>query len=71
VELLLSRTVRDGAPLEHSHELTPAGNADGGEQRYRLELKPGLAGRLDYRIRIYPRHELLTHPFEMGLTTWL
>ena len=32
-----------------------------------MELKPGLAGRLDYRIRIYPRNELLTHPFELGL----
>jgi glycogen phosphorylase len=70
VELLLSRVVRDGAALEHSHELAPAA-VDGAEQRYRLDLKPGLAGRLDYRIRIYPRHELLTHPFEMGLSTWL
>ena len=70
VELLLSRIVRDGAALEHSHELAPAA-ADGAEQRYRLDLKPGLSGRLDYRIRIYPRHELLTHPFEMGLSTWL
>lgn len=70
VELLLSRVVRDGQPLEHSHELAPAG-ADGPEQRYRLDLKPGLSGRLDYRIRVYPRHELLTHPFEMGLSTWL
>jgi len=70
VELLLSRIVRDGAALEHSHELAAAG-ADGAEQRYRLDLKPGLSGRLDYRIRVYPRHELLTHPFEMGLSTWL
>jgi len=70
VELLLSRVVRDGQPLEHSHELAPAA-ADGAEQRYRLDLKPGLSGRLDYRIRVYPRHELLTHPFEMGLSTWL
>ena len=35
------------------------------------DLKPGLAGRLDYRMRIYPRHELLTHPFELGLTCWV
>jgi starch phosphorylase len=71
VELLLSRAVREAAPVEHSHELAPAGGAEGGEQRYRLDLRPGLAGRLDYRIRVYPRHELLTHPFEMGLSTWL
>jgi hypothetical protein len=33
------------------------------------DLKPGLAGRLDYRIRVH--HELLTHPFEMGLCCWV
>ena len=36
-----------------------------------LELKPELCGRLDYRIRVYPRHELLTHPFELGLMLWV
>jgi len=71
VELILTREVREGAPLSHSHELASAGAGEQGEQRFRLDLKPGLAGRLDYRIRVYPRHELLTHPFEMGLSTWL
>ena len=71
VELLLTRALREAAPLSHSHELAPAGPGEHGEQRYRLDLRPGLAGRLDYHIRIYPRHELLTHPYEMGLSTWL
>jgi starch phosphorylase len=71
VELLLTRALREAQPLSHSHELVPAGAGEHGEERYRIDLKPGLAGRLDYRIRIYPRHELLTHPFEMGLATWL
>jgi starch phosphorylase len=71
VELILTREVREGAPLSHSHELAPVGSSDSGEQRFRVDLKPGLAGRLDYRIRAYPRHELLTHPFEMGLSTWV
>jgi glycogen phosphorylase len=70
VELILTRSVREAAPLEHSHELAPAGSVDG-ECRFHIDLKPGLAGRLDYRVRAYPRHELLTHPFEMGLATWL
>jgi starch phosphorylase len=70
VELLLSRSLRGTPPIEHSHELAPAGEAHGGEQRYAIDLKPGLAGRLDYRIRIYPRNELLTHPFETGLCCW-
>ena len=44
---------------------------EGGEERFRIDLKPGLAGRLEYRVRVFPRHDLLTHPFEMGLSTWL
>jgi starch phosphorylase len=71
VKLLLTRALREAAPLSHSHELAPAGPDEQSEQRYRLDLKPGLAGRLDYRIRVYPRHDLLTHPYEMGLSTWL
>ena len=71
VELILTRSVREAALLSHSHELTAVGDTDHGEQRFHIDLRPGLAGRLDYRIRVYPRHELLTHPFEMGLSTWL
>jgi glycogen phosphorylase len=71
-ELLLSRSLRGSPAVEHVHELAPtAAAAEGGEQRFTVALKPGLAGRLDYRIRIYPRHELLTHPFELGLMCWL
>jgi starch phosphorylase len=71
VELLLSRSAREGSPVQHSHELSDAGDMGHGEHRYRVEMKPGLAGRLDYRIRVFPRHDLLTHPFEMGLCTWV
>jgi len=44
---------------------------DRGEQRFALELTPEMCGRLEYRIRVYPCHELLTHPFELGMMTWL
>ena len=40
------------------------------EQRFVLDLRPELCGRLDYRIRAYPNHALLTHPFELGLMRW-
>ncbi|HWA38552.1 MAG TPA: alpha-glucan family phosphorylase [Burkholderiales bacterium] len=68
VELLLSREPRDHV---HSHDLSPAGALESGEHKFFLDLKPGLAGKLDYRIRIYPHHDLLTHPFELGLTAWV
>jgi starch phosphorylase len=70
VELLLGRG-GDVPAMQHSHELVPAGKIGDSEEKYALELKPGLSGRLDYRIRVYPRHEALTHPFEMGLTRWV
>ncbi len=71
VELLLSRGAGAGTPVRHTHELLPTGDMGQGEWRYAVQLKPGLAGRLDYRIRIYPRHEFLTHPFETGLCAWV
>src|SRR5688572_13848783 len=71
VELLLTRSAREGTPVQHSHELSHAGEIANGESRYVVDMKPGLAGRLDYRIRVYPRHDLLTHPFEMGLCSWV
>jgi starch phosphorylase len=74
VELLLAREARDAQAAQYA--LAPAGamaDTQGreAEQRYRLDLKPGLSGRLDYRIRVTPKHELLTHPFELGLAAWV
>jgi starch phosphorylase len=71
VELLLSRGPHEGMPVRHSHELKESGGLPSGEHLFKVELKPGLAGRLDYRIRVYPRNDLLTHPFELGLCTWV
>ena len=36
-----------------------------------LQLTPEICGKLEYRIRVYPWHENLTHPFEMGMVRWL
>jgi starch phosphorylase len=41
------------------------------EHIYVLDLRPELCGKLEYRIRAFPQHELLTHPLEMGLMQWL
>ena len=73
VELLLGRPL-----IGHDHvknkqfRFTATGIADAvGAHIYALELKPELCGSLDYKIRAYPWHELLTHPLEMGLMVWL
>jgi starch phosphorylase len=42
-----------------------------GEHRFVLEVTPEMCGKLEYRMRAYPWHEALTHPFEMGMMRWL
>ena len=73
VELLFGRP-EDGARPQRpqSYELKDEGQPAGGrEHHYALEFKPELCGKIEYRIRVYPYHELLTHSFEMGMMKWL
>ncbi|MDZ7828634.1 MAG: alpha-glucan family phosphorylase [Halofilum sp. (in: g-proteobacteria)] len=44
---------------------------DHGDHRYELELKDLPNGLMHYRIRAYPWHPDLAHPFEMGRMSWL
>ena len=63
----LARRCAKRAPVAAQPRAPRRRRGDGGEQRFRIDLKPGLAGRLDYRIRVYPaQRALLTHPFELG-----
>lgn len=71
VELLLARGARESPAVLHSYDLAAGEKLPSGEQKFSLDLKPGMSGRLDYRIRVVPKHELLTHPLEMGLCTYL
>jgi starch phosphorylase len=44
---------------------------DGKAHLFTIELAPELCGKLEYRVRAYPHHELLTHRLEMGMMRWL
>jgi starch phosphorylase len=44
---------------------------EAGENVFALEMQPEQCGKLKYHVRTYPYHEMLTHPFEMGMTRWL
>jgi starch phosphorylase len=71
VELLLQRTFREESE-QASHELAAVGPPGAsGEQKYAIDLKPEMCGSLEYRIRLYPRHALLTHRLELGLMYWV
>jgi starch phosphorylase len=71
VELLVSRAEEPGKGEPVHHRFVSQGVDAIGEHRFTVDLAPDLCGRLDYRIRIYPWHELLTHPFELGLMIWV
>ncbi len=44
---------------------------DGSDHRYELTLTDLPNGLLHYRVRAYPWHADLAHPYEMGLMSWL
>jgi glycogen phosphorylase len=50
-------------------EAAPA-EADG-STRFGIAFEAPFAGQQSYRIRMYPHHELLSHPFEMGRMVWI
>jgi len=72
VELLLGRPAADGRPKKaRAHRFAFLHALDTGEALYILDLQPDYCGKIEYRIRVYPHHQLLTHPFELGMMIWL
>jgi glycogen phosphorylase len=72
VEMLMSRPSSNAkSKPPRSLFLEYQGPGQGGESIFSLELTPDVCGKINYRIRAYPHHELLTHPFEMGMMLWL
>jgi len=71
VECLVSRP---NEPIEFDHREVlrfEAAGSDGGEQRFVVRLQPERCGLHTYAVRIYPYHQSLTHPLELGLMRWL
>ncbi len=73
VEVLLGFNTRKEPLMSARHyRFEPQGVADEkGLNLFATELQPEQCGNLEYRIRVYPYHELLTHPFELGMMRWL
>ncbi len=72
VEMLISRPNKLENKDFHHYPFQFRGiDAKTGEHRFGMDLAPSLCGRLDYKIRVYPYHSLLTHALEMGLLQWL
>ena len=72
VELLLGRPGAERASQRARYRLVyERPRPQTGEHLFGLEFAPEIAGHIEYRMRAYPYHELLTHPFEMGMMVWL
>jgi starch phosphorylase len=51
--------------------LEPAGEDSDGAAVFALDVAPKECGQFATEVRIYPWHELLSHPYELGLMKWL
>jgi glycogen phosphorylase len=51
--------------------LSATDEGDAAETVFVLDVEPKECGQFATEIRIYPWHELLTHPHELGLMKWL
>ena len=73
VEMLLHLSTKHEKLKGSHHYRFKASGAitDAGENIFTLEIRPELCGNLEYRVRVYPYHEMLTHPFELGMMRWL
>lgn len=83
VEAVMSRTLPAGsmdAPLYSSYNAAPSvgrqllratGETMAQGHVYALDALPPWSGKLALKIRAVPHHELLSHPYELGLMKWL
>ncbi|HKT71576.1 MAG TPA: alpha-glucan family phosphorylase [Steroidobacteraceae bacterium] len=47
------------------------GHEEDGSALFALDIEPKECGQFATEVRIYPAHELLSHPYELGLMKWL
>lgn len=72
VELLLCRQFQRIKLDRFKHfEFSNTDIEESGEYLFEFSLKPELCGRQIYYVRVYPYHQFLTHPLEMGMMIWL
>ncbi|MDX2456153.1 MAG: alpha-glucan family phosphorylase [Gammaproteobacteria bacterium] len=72
LECIIGTESEHEAFQEHEHvRLTPKGRNKDGHTLFGIDLVPPLAGLQFYKLRLYPSHPLLSHPFETGHIIWL
>ncbi|MFA7270186.1 MAG: alpha-glucan family phosphorylase [Sterolibacterium sp.] len=71
VELVVSRPGERNPAKSKRYALRHEQALDHGEHLFMRELTLEQCGKMNYHIRAFPHHDLLTHPFEMGMMAWL
>ncbi|MCX7165799.1 MAG: alpha-glucan family phosphorylase [Rhodocyclales bacterium] len=71
VELVFTRPGEPTSVRARRYVLHHERPLENGEHLFSRELTPDQCGKMEYRIRVFPTHALLTHPFEMGMMLWL
>ncbi len=72
VECQMGRLMSDSHLDVQSHYIfEPDGLDEQGRKIFTLDIHPPLPGLQSYRIRLFPCHPSLTHPYEMGYMLWL
>ena len=71
VEMVFTRPGEPTSARARRYVLRHERPLENGEHLFSRELTPDQCGKMEYRVRVFPTHRLLTHPFEMGMTLWL
>jgi starch phosphorylase len=69
--LIGTETEHEAFTVRERVKLNPSGSNAEEESLFELDLSPPLSGLQFYKLRIYPNHRLLSHPFETGRMIWL
>jgi len=72
LECIIGTNTEHDTFVEREHiRLKPSGTTQDGEVVFSIDLSPPLSGLQFYKLRLYPSHPLLSHPFETGHIIWL
>jgi starch phosphorylase len=70
IECLVGKEI-DGEFIKHDRQELEYVEEKDGEHHFKLDLVPHQPGLNCYKLRMYPDHELLAHPYETGCMIWL
>ncbi|WP_455217730.1 alpha-glucan family phosphorylase [Kaarinaea lacus] len=71
VECLVGEEDENGDFLVRNRQRFEFVECKGKNHLFELKMKPGLTGLCYFKLRIYPYHESLSHPFETGKMLWI